>query len=354
MLTAARTDPAAAHLLARWYHRGEEGLHQSLESAFTWGLRAAERGHVGAQYDTACAYNEGVGVAVNDAAATTWFEKVAEQGNPDAQFNLGVALAEGKGTPQNYELAAEWYQRAADQGLARAMVNLGSLYDKGRGVEQDHARAETLYREAIEADSNNDTALWNLGVSHFNTGKRVAGSAGLLFGVVILVMILIAVAGWSAGGGAVEAAGCAAIILGVVVDRFLSLGLLRQLQMWIHCHTDSFDKGLAAALSLWQRAANQGHAQAQRNIARAYLQGYGGYEQDQALARKYLKASAVQGDVQAISMLKEINACAHCGTEDATRVCSGCRKVRYCGADCQLAHWSDPVDSHKAHCGGRR
>ena len=95
------------------------------------------------------------------------------------------------------------------------MQNLGSLYDAGHGVERDHAHANALYRAAIEADhGTNETALWNLGLSHFE------------------------------GTGVLEAS-------------------------------------LPAALSLWQRAADLGHAQAQRNIATAYLHGDGGYEQDQ-------------------------------------------------------------------------
>jgi hypothetical protein len=91
------------------------------------------------------------------------------------------------------------------------MQNLGILYDAGRGVEKNHARANALYREAIEADSTDDIALWNLGLSHFE-GTAVTPS-------------------------------------------------------------------LPAALSLWRRAADLGNAQAQRNIATAYLQGDGGYEQ---------------------------------------------------------------------------
>jgi hypothetical protein len=37
-LTAARTDPAAAHQLAGWYEGGKEGLHQAVELAFRQGL----------------------------------------------------------------------------------------------------------------------------------------------------------------------------------------------------------------------------------------------------------------------------------------------------------------------------
>ena len=43
---------------------GEEGLHQSPELAFRWGLRAAERGHVDAQFNTGVFYENGEGVEV--------------------------------------------------------------------------------------------------------------------------------------------------------------------------------------------------------------------------------------------------------------------------------------------------
>jgi TPR repeat protein len=121
VMTAARTDPAAAFQLAGWYHFGEEGLFQSPELTFRWELRAAELGYVDAQMNMAYKYSHGKGVAADDAAATAWYEKAAERGDRDAQYNLGVILAQGHRTPQSYELAARWYQRAADRGHTGAM-----------------------------------------------------------------------------------------------------------------------------------------------------------------------------------------------------------------------------------------
>jgi len=287
VMTAARMDPAAAHRLAGWYREGEEGLHQSLELAFRWGLRAAEGGHVHAQVNTACCYIEGLGVAVDDAAAVAWFEKAAERGDQEARYNLGVVLAKGKGTPQSFKLAAEWYQRAADRGHTSAMSNLGMLYNAGDGVEQDHARANTLYREAIDVD-NNTCALFNLGLSYLE-------------------------------GTGVE-------------------------------------QSVATALSFWQRAGDLGHASAQCYVGSAYKEGKGGFAKNMQLARKYIKASAAQGDDKAVALLKEWNACAHCGTTPAAKVCKGCittRYCRYCDAECQLAQWMGPAEAHRAHCGGR-
>jgi len=104
-MTAARTDPAAAHRLAGWYREGKEGVYQSLELAFRWELRAAERGHVVAQFNAGCRYTNGDGVDVDHAAAATWWEAAAEGGHPVAQFKSGLASAADKGTPQHYELA---------------------------------------------------------------------------------------------------------------------------------------------------------------------------------------------------------------------------------------------------------
>jgi len=117
------------------------------------------------------------------------------------------------------------------------------------------------------------------------------------------------------------------------------------------------EMSLATALSFWQRAADLGHAAAQRCIGWAYRHGDGGYEKNIQLARQYIKASAAQGDEDAVALLKEWNACAHCGTTSAAKVCSGCITThyrRYCDAECQLAQWTGPADVHRAHCGGRR
>ena len=39
-------------------------------------------------------------------------------------------------------------------------------------------------------------------------------------------------------------------------------------------------------------------------------------------------------------------ACAACGSADATLRCSACKAARYCSKECQKAHWK----GHKAVC----
>ncbi len=68
-------------------------------------------------------------------------KKAAEQGHVDAQYNLGIMYANGEGVPQDYAEAARWYRQAAEQGHASAQHNLGAMYANGEGVPEDDIQA---------------------------------------------------------------------------------------------------------------------------------------------------------------------------------------------------------------------
>ena len=77
----APQNAAAAHRLAGWYAKGEEGLSQDRELAFKWELEAAERNCADAQHEIGVAYYDGtMGVQVDHAMAFAWFRKAALQG----------------------------------------------------------------------------------------------------------------------------------------------------------------------------------------------------------------------------------------------------------------------------------
>jgi len=77
----APQDAAAAHRLALWYAKGEEGLSQDLELYVEWERVAAERGFADAQYELGAMHKHGVmGVQVDHAIAFAWFRKAALQG----------------------------------------------------------------------------------------------------------------------------------------------------------------------------------------------------------------------------------------------------------------------------------
>ena len=65
------------------------------------------------------------------AAALEEWRPLAEQGLADAQYNLGVMYDEGEGVAQDDAEAVRWYRLAAEQGDAGAQNNLGVMYDEG-------------------------------------------------------------------------------------------------------------------------------------------------------------------------------------------------------------------------------
>ena len=65
----------------------------------------------------------------------------ADQGLAAARCSLGVMYENGRGVAKDEARAVELYQAAADQGLAAAQCYLGVMYENGRGVAKDEARA---------------------------------------------------------------------------------------------------------------------------------------------------------------------------------------------------------------------
>ena len=65
-------------------------------------------------------------------------KKAAEHGHVEAQFYLANMYADGQGVKKDYQQAMHWYRKVADQGFAEAQFNLGVMYYKGQGVTQDY------------------------------------------------------------------------------------------------------------------------------------------------------------------------------------------------------------------------
>jgi TPR repeat protein len=72
-------------------------------------------------------FDQGQGVAQNDAEAARWYRKAADQGISEAQYNLGNMFAQGRGVAQSDAVATMWFRKAADQGHAHAQHNLGII-----------------------------------------------------------------------------------------------------------------------------------------------------------------------------------------------------------------------------------
>jgi TPR repeat protein len=94
----------------------------------------ADQGNSQAQLDLGWIYENGRGVAQDDAQAVVWIRKAADQGDAEAQYILGRRYENGRGVAQDDAQAAAWYRKASDQGNATAQRNLAAMYANGRGV----------------------------------------------------------------------------------------------------------------------------------------------------------------------------------------------------------------------------
>ena len=66
----------------------------------------------------------------NDASAADWFRKAAEQGHVLAQYKLGAMYDQGEGVPKDQAKAVEWWNKAAAQGNDAARESLENLSSK--------------------------------------------------------------------------------------------------------------------------------------------------------------------------------------------------------------------------------
>jgi hypothetical protein len=106
----------------------------------------AEAGDAAAVYYVGSLYADGLAVKRDDRAAAEWYRRAAEKGHVEAQFALGFLYLNGAGegdkaVPANPAAAARWLRPAAESGNASGQYLLGQLYQEGRGVALDEAEA---------------------------------------------------------------------------------------------------------------------------------------------------------------------------------------------------------------------
>ena len=135
--------------------------------AAEWYKRAAESGHVRAQYNLAISYDIGIGAEDGDkAAAAYWFKRVfdAEEDYglwPVAARYLGWYYENGQAEIERGEdMTAEDFFNAAARGLlafakeynldAEEQYYLAELYREGRGVEQNSSKAYSWFLVSAE------------------------------------------------------------------------------------------------------------------------------------------------------------------------------------------------------------
>ena len=231
----------------------------------------AEKGDVEAQVELGRIYQDGNGVAKDDAEATKWYLMAANQGRDFAQFELGYMYEKGAGVSKDASEAAKWYRKAADQGYVYAQFTLGNLYLDGIGVPKDAAEAVKWYRKA--ADQDYADAQFNLGNHYWNgigVTKNVAEALK-----------------WYRKAADKGDAG-AQVNLGSMYRDGIGV-----------------TKDIAEALNWYHKADDQGNVDAQFELGRTYRRGEG-VPRDGVEAAKWYRKAADQGDPDAQYLLGDL------------------------------------------------
>ncbi|MCR5175651.1 MAG: sel1 repeat family protein [Anaerovibrio sp.] len=153
---AQQGDPDAQYELGDFYdlkseNEEDEGNEEYyLQKAFVWYERAAEQGHVEAQFMLSVFYSDGLLGEEDSQKGFEWCKRAAEQGHVQAQRELAYSYQEGMGIEKNIQKAFEWYKRAAEQGDGPAQLHVANYYEVGYGIEKDEQKAFEWYKKAEE------------------------------------------------------------------------------------------------------------------------------------------------------------------------------------------------------------
>jgi len=115
METKAACDADALYEIGRMFREGD-GVARDGVQAIIHFKRAADLGHVGAEFSLGQMYRAGEGAAQDADAAVNHLLNAATQGHAEAQMVLGAIFDAGAGVPKNAVIAHAFYSMAAAQG----------------------------------------------------------------------------------------------------------------------------------------------------------------------------------------------------------------------------------------------
>lgn len=141
---------SAAIDIANLYGDEDSGVKDD-KKKFEWCLKAAKKGHSGAQFSVGACYLIGEGVEKDDAKAVEWFYKAAKQGNELGMHELGNCFRYGHGVSKDLEQAVVWYAKAAKAGNLESMVRLGDLMTEPDSEVKDVEKGVEWLAKAAEA-----------------------------------------------------------------------------------------------------------------------------------------------------------------------------------------------------------
>jgi TPR repeat protein len=318
-LAAEQGDAHAQNNLAVAYLNGEGAPRDTVEG-LRWLRKPAEQGLAEAQLALAQVYLHGVGVEKDEVEAVKWMRKAAEQGLPQAQCELGVMYRDGLGIGCNDVEAVTCFREAALRGYPDAQVCLAIAYGRGQGVIQDWVEAARWARKA--ADQGFVEGQFRLGVCLLGAipaAHELQLRFGLLFTPEGEAALLCSYAGCWVVVLCCREVGfrtCWGTIQGAIKDP-------RELAEWFDllAKVGAPTEVLPQASDLYlisqgviqkpgegidwlKKAAEQGHAEAQRWLGKVYQDGPC-WVKDRHEAIRWFRLAAAQGDAEAKQHLHE-------------------------------------------------
>lgn len=149
--------------------QGQGAYNQDIEAGLCWLKKAADQDFFFALNVLAMIYEDGILIPQDLNKCIALLQRAVELGDMDAQDRLGTMYDEGKGVQQDYAQAIQLYEQSALQGEVSAMVHLAHHYRQGLGTEKDLAKAENWFR--IAASRHSDEGLLGLAMINEENGK---------------------------------------------------------------------------------------------------------------------------------------------------------------------------------------
>ena len=154
---AAKGSTDAEYKLGELYLHGI-GVEENWHEAYKLSLRAAIKGHLLAQFNTALCLYEGRGVKKDISKAEESFSRIKnalhreeKKGNPEYKYALSYMYFYGLGVEEDEEISFRFISQAAEQKLPQALHECAQCYANGWGVDENPDKAFDFYRKAAEA-----------------------------------------------------------------------------------------------------------------------------------------------------------------------------------------------------------
>jgi TPR repeat protein len=226
-------------------------------------LKKADGGDVTAQFSSGMAYHLGQGDFEQSAEHALKYFRMAA-----AQDSAQKALAASKEPTAEQEAAA----KAENTAQAHALYCIGIYYLAGTGIEKDEAAAVGYFKQSAEKGLAN--AQLQLSQCYFDAiGVPQADAAE---GV-----------RWLRAAAEKDS-----------LDAMHRLGICIS-----QGHGVEGGKDPAGAVTLWEKAAEKGHAGSELQLGQAYFTGAGVEETDTKKAMELWESAASKGDTEAVYLL---------------------------------------------------